>query len=321
MKYNIEIQPAGVQFKSDVNILDDALAQFVPLEYSCKTGDCGTCSADIVSGEIENESGKIVTSGSVLTCQSKAKSDAILKAHYYPELVDQKIQTIPCKVASFELVTDDIMEIKFRFPPTATFDYLPGQYVDLSFKGIKRSYSIASAKQFSDGVELHIRKVPNGKMSELIFNGLKENQLMRIEGPKGTFFVKTNSKPLMLIASGTGIAPIKAIVEQLVNDKDKREIHIYWGMQYASELYCKELPVLAAQYQHIHFNSVLSKELDEQSRKGYVQDAVCLDFDSLADYEVYACGSLQMIADAKAAFLNKQLPLDAFHSDAFTPAK
>jgi len=323
MTFRIEVLPSAIHIISNgqKTILDDALAQSVPLEYSCKTGDCGSCSADIISGSIENENGEIVNSGSVLTCQSKAKSDATLKAHYYPELVGQKIQTIPCKVASVDLMTDDIIAIKFRLPPTAKFDYLPGQYVDLSFKGIKRSYSIANAKHVSDGVELHIRKVPNGQMSELIFNGLKENQLMRIEGPKGTFFVKANNKPLILIATGTGIAPIKAIAEQLVNDKDKREIHIYWGMQYASELYCKEIPALAAQYQHIHFNPVLSKESDEQSRKGYVQDAVCQDFDFLADYEVYACGSLQMITDAKAAFLNKKLPLDAFHSDAFTPAK
>ena len=321
MDYKIEIKPSGVYFKSNKNLLNDALDQSIPLEYSCKTGSCRVCCADIISGEIENEHGEIVRSGSVLTCQSKAKSDVVLKAHYYPELVGQKIQTIPCKVAGFELVTDDIMVIKYRFPPTAKFDYLPGQYIDLSFKGIKRSYSVANAKQVSDGVELHIRNVPNGQMSELIFNGLKENQLMRIEGPKGTFFVKANSKPLILIATGTGIAPIKAIVEQLVNDKDKREIHIYWGMQYASEMYCKELPEFAAQYQHIHFNSVLSKELDEQNRKGYVQDAVCQDFDSLVDYEVYACGSLNMINDAKKIFLNKLLPIDAFHSDAFTPAK
>lgn len=321
MTYKIEVLPSGVSFRSDTNILDDALAQSVPLEHSCKTGDCGTCSAEIVSGEIEDEKGSVVNSGTVLTCLSKAKSDVVLKAHYYPELVGQKIQTVPCKVAGFELVTDDIMVIKFRFPPTARFDFIPGQYVDLSFKGIKRSYSIANAKQISDGVELHVRKVPNGLMSELIFNSLKENQLMRIEGPKGTFFVKANDKPLILIATGTGIAPIKAIVEQLVHDNDKREIYIYWGMQYARELYCKELPEFAAQYQHIHFNTVLSKEQNKQSRLGYVQDVVCQDFDSLAGYNVYACGSLNMINDAKKIFLNKQLPSDAFHSDAFTPAK
>jgi len=321
MTYEIEIQPAGVNFFSKNEILDDALAQSIPLEYSCKTGDCGMCSAEIISGEVENEVGKIVNSGSVLICKSTAKSDVILKANYFPELIGQKNQTIPCKVACFKFVTDDIVVIRFRLPPTAKFDYLPGQYIDLSFKAINRSYSIAKAKQALDGVELHIRKVPNGKMSELLFNDLRENQLMRIEGPKGTFFVKASKKPLILIATGTGIAPIKAIVEQLVNDSDKREIHIYWGMQYANELYCKELLVLAVEHQHINFIPVLSKEISEQNRDGYVQDAVCQDFDLLADYEVYACGSLKMIQDAKNKFLNKQLALEAFHSDAFTPAK
>ncbi len=321
MTYKIEIQPAGVSFISRKNILDDALAQSIPLEYSCKTGDCSMCSAEIISGEIENEVGDIVSSGSVLICQSNAKSDATLKTHYFPELIGQKNQRIPCKVSSFNFVTDDIIVIKFRLPPTANFDYLPGQYVDLSFKGIKRSYSIANSKQVLDCVELHIRKVPNGKMSELLFNDLRENQLMRIEGPKGTFFVKTSKKPLILIATGTGIAPIKAIVEQLVNNSDKREIHIYWGMQYANELYCKELLVLAVEHQYINFIPVLSKEVSEQYRNGYIQDAVCQDFDLLADYDVYACGSLKMIQDAKNKFLNKQLPLESFHSDAFTPAK
>ncbi|MBF4438157.1 CDP-6-deoxy-delta-3,4-glucoseen reductase, partial [Vibrio anguillarum] len=161
---------------------------------------------------VENENGELVTQGHILTCQSKAKSDVVLKANYYPELVDIKQQTISCKVASFEFVTKDIVSIRFRFSPKTIFNYLPGQYVDLSFRGVKRSYSIANAKSKSNELELHIRKVPNGEMSELLFEHLKENQLMRIEGPKGTFFVRDNIKPLIFIATGTGIAPIKAIV-------------------------------------------------------------------------------------------------------------
>ncbi|CAH8193647.1 hypothetical protein VAEKB19_3160017 [Vibrio aestuarianus] len=174
MKYNIEIQPSGVSFKSEDNLLEDAIAQSIPLEHSCKTGDCGACSAEIITGNVENEHGNIVTQGKILTCKSRAKSDVVLKANYYPELVHIKQQTIPCKVASFEYVTENIVSIKFRFPPTVKFDYLPGQYVDLSFKGIKRSYSIANAKSDSKELELHIRKVPNGQMSELLFGELKE---------------------------------------------------------------------------------------------------------------------------------------------------
>lgn len=207
MQYKIEVLPAGVHYQSEDNLLDDALSQNIPLEHSCKTGDCGACSAEIITGNVENVHGNVVTQGEILTCQSKALSDVVLKANYYPELVDIKQQTIPCKVANVIRVTDDIIILKFRFPPTVKFDYLPGQYVDLSYKGIKRSYSIANAKLDSKELELHIRKVPNGQMSELIFGDVQLNQLMRMEGPKGTFFVRNNNKPLLLLATGTGIAP------------------------------------------------------------------------------------------------------------------
>ncbi|EGU33639.1 CDP-6-deoxy-delta-3,4-glucoseen reductase [Vibrio sp. N418] len=322
-KQNIRLLPSNIEFKSEGNILDDALSESIPLEHSCKTGVCGACNANVISGIVENENGELVTQGNILTCQSKAKSDVVLKAKYYPELTHIKQQTMPCKVASFEYVTEDIVSIKFRFPPTAKFDYLPGQYVDLSFKGVKRSYSIANAKSELKELELHIRKVPNGQMSELLFGELKENQLMRIEGPKGTFFVKDNVKPLILIATGTGIAPVKAIVEELIAKEDKRDIYIYWGMQYLKEIYCHKLVALANQNQNISFTAVLSRELEPlpDYQQGYVQNAVVRDFSSLSDVEVYACGSLSMIEAAKALFLQYDLPVDAFFSDAFTPAK
>ncbi|MEC4727723.1 2Fe-2S iron-sulfur cluster binding domain-containing protein [Shewanella sp. D64] len=321
MQYNIEIQPSGVQYKSDENLLEDALSQSIQLEHSCKTGDCGACSAEVLSGTVENELGELVTKGSILTCQSKAKTDVILKAKYYPELIHIKQQTIPCKVAKFRYVTEDIVSITFRFPPTAKFDYLSGQYVDLSFKGIKRSYSIANAKTESKELELHIRKVPSGKMSELIFGQLEGNELMRLEGPKGTFFVRDNNKPLILMATGTGIAPIKAIVEELLFKGDNRPLYIYWGMQFAKELYCNELIELANIHEHIKFTATLSREVTDKHFNGYVQDAVCNDLSSLTDFEVYACGSLNMINDAKEKLHAKQLPSDSFYSDAFTHAK
>ena len=319
--YKIEIQPAGIKFSSIENLLEDALSQSIPLEHSCKMGDCGACSAEVLSGTVENEHGVLVTEGVILTCKSKAKTDVMLKANYYPELISIKQQTIPCKVASYSFVTEDIVSITFRYPPTAKFDYLSGQYVDLSFNGIKRSYSIANAKTESKELELHIRKVPNGKMSELIFSQLKENQLMRLEGPKGTFFVRDGNNPLILIATGTGIAPIKAIVEELLLKGDNRELYIYWGMQFAKELYCHELIELAKTHEHIKFTAALSREVTDEHFNGYVQDAVKNDFPSLSHVEVYACGSLKMINEAKIAFSNLHLPLDAFFADAFTPSK
>ncbi|PZP32750.1 MAG: CDP-6-deoxy-delta-3,4-glucoseen reductase [Shewanella oneidensis] len=321
MQFTIQIQPSNIEFKSDENLLEDALSQSIHLEHSCKTGDCGMCSAEIISGLVQNKLGEIIEQGHVLTCQSKAMSNMVIKANYYPELAHIKLQTFPCKVAKFTYVTDDIVSLTFRLPPTAKIDYLAGQYVDLSFQGIKRSYSIANACKGTNEIELHIRKVPDGLMSNLIFGRVRDNQLMRMEGPKGTFFVRTNNKPLVLLATGTGIAPIKAIVEDLVHSQDPRPIHIYWGMQYKTELYCSEIIKLANDYNHITFRAVLSRENDGQAFSGYVQDAVCQDFESLENIEVYACGSLKMIEASKAKFLSKSLPPESFHSDAFTPAK
>ncbi|ETT07715.1 FAD-binding oxidoreductase [Providencia alcalifaciens] len=319
MPYKITIEPAGVTYTSENNLLDDALNQAVPIEYSCKTGDCRTCQAEIISGSAKNEHNEIVCNGSILTCQSKAQSNLTLKVNYYPELKDIKVQTLPCKISSIKYITDDIIILKLRLPPTNNFTYLPGQYIDLIYKNIKRSYSIANIN--SKELELHIRYVPSGIMSDYIFKQFSENQLMRIEGPKGTFFVRHNSKSLILIATGTGIAPIKAILEQLLAINDPRHVYIYWGMQYKNELYCTEIEQYAKKFPHIHFNPVLSKESDWKGHQGYVQNAVIKDFDSLATMEVYACGSLNMIQEAQDLFFQYGLPSDAFHSDAFTPAK
>ncbi|MDO6764793.1 FAD-binding oxidoreductase [Agarivorans sp. 1_MG-2023] len=321
MLYKVEVLPAGISYQSENNLLDDAISHSMPLEHSCKTGECGVCSANLISGTVQNEHGNTVTKGQILTCQSKALSDVTLKASYYPELAHLKVQTLPCKVASIDHVTDDIMVLTLRFPPSASFDYLPGQYIELSFKGIKRSYSIANAITENKELQLQIRQVTNGKMSQLLFDGLNDNQLMRLEGPKGTFFLRENTKPIIMLATGTGIAPIKAMIEQLVSSEDAREVYVYWGMRFKEELYCKELEEISARYGSIHFHPVLSREQDWNGEKGYVQNVVCDRFPSLENYEIYACGALEMIDDAKNKFLESNLPANAFHSDAFTPAK
>ena len=321
MQYDITISPSKVHFSSKDNLLDDALAQDITLEHSCKNGDCGVCAATIVSGEALAESGEKVKSGTILTCQSKALSDMILEAEYYPELSKIKQLTLPCKVSSISFPIADIISIRLRFPPTANFNFLPGQYIDLNFKGIKRSYSIANAMTSDDELELHIRQVSNGKMSDLLFNGLKENQLMRIEGPKGTFFVRSGTRPLIFIATGTGIAPVKAMVEQLIHDRDKRNVAIYWGMRTSDEIYAQELGKYAEENEHITFIPVLSRSPEWEGRTGYVQNAVITDTPDLSKHDVYACGSLSMIDEAKDLFSKFNLPLKHFHSDAFTPAK
>ena len=321
MKFKIKILPAKVSFDSSDMLLDDAISQSIPLEYSCRTGDCGICAAEIVDGKVCNELGENVTEGKVLLCQSTAKSNLTLKASYYPQLVIYKQQTLPCKISTLKLLTQDIMLLKLRLPPTASFEYCAGQYIDLSFKGIKRSYSIANAQLQSQGeLELHIRKVAKGQMSELVFNELRENTLMRMEGPKGTFFVRDDAKPIIFIATGTGIAPVKAMVEELISKQDPRKLFIYWGMRDEAEVYCEELIEIASKFDNVQFTPVLSR-VPESNKPLYVQNAVCDAFESLKEFRVYACGSPQMIEVAKRLFLDKELIEENFVSDAFTAAK
>ena len=321
MKYNIEIFPANIEFKSESNILNDALEQSIHLEHSCKNGQCGSCEAKIINGDVIDQNGFLVNKGKILTCLSKAKSHLILEAKYYKELSDIQSMTSPCKVSSFQWLTEDILSLTLRLPPKNRLKYLSGQYIDLSVNGIKRSYSIANAMSEKGDIELQIRRVEGGAMSSFLRENLAINQLMRMEGPKGTFFVRESNKPLIFLATGTGIAPVKSMVEDLINKETKRQVHIYWGMRHENELYCRSLNELASHHSNVYFIPVLSRDEKWNGIKGHVQDAVLSDFDSLIDYEVYACGSINMILDAKEKLIKKELSENAFYFDAFTASR
>ncbi len=188
MPFKIDIKPANIHYQAspDSTLLEAALANNLALQYSCKKGACGTCSADVLAGLVKNEHGALVQSGTVLTCSSYAQSDVTLKANYYAELAGIHCLTIPCKISTLAFVTDDIIVLTLRLPPTNKFKYLPGQYIDLIDGNVRRSYSVANAQSTSLSLELHIRLLPDGEFSEVLRQA-SINQLMRIEGPKGTF--------------------------------------------------------------------------------------------------------------------------------------
>lgn len=321
--YEINIKPANIHYPSavDTTLLDAALANKLSLQYSCKRGTCGTCSADVLSGLVKNESGDMVTSGAVLTCSSYAQSDVTLNATYYPELANIECLTVPCKISTQSYLTGDIVILTFRLPPTTTFTYLPGQYIDLIHGGIRRSYSIANAQTSSKDIELHIRLLDDGEFSQVIKHSTL-NQLMRLEGPKGTFFVRKAEAPIIFLAGGTGFAPVKAMIEGLLAQQSKRDIHIYWGMPYSSSLYTDIATTWANEFESIHYVPVISADDNSWSgRRGFVHQAVLDDFLDLSNYHVYACGSPLMIDAAKETFLKQNLPETHFYSDAFVPSK
>ncbi|WP_353614664.1 FAD-binding oxidoreductase [Mangrovibacter phragmitis] len=324
MSHLIKIFPADISFsgENEKTLLDSALEAGIHLEHSCKNGSCGVCEAEILTGEVLDKQDGIITAGNnILTCSCRPVGDVALRATYYPELAGQVKKITPCKVVSAENVSADVIKLVLRFPPTTQLNYLPGQYINLQYQGVTRSYSIANANG-KDGVELHIRNVPNGQMSQLVFNGLAANTLMRMEGPCGTFFIRKNTRPLIFIAGGTGFAPVKAMVESLLSEKVQQDIYIYWGMQQEDHFYSSLPLAWDSEYPNVHFIPVVSgNDTNWKGRKGFVHNAVVEDFKSLEDFDVYACGSPVMIEACRKDLITLGLPAKHFYSDAFTVSK
>ncbi len=324
MKYDIEIRPAGVKYQagSDDTVLNAAITSKLFLEHSCRKGACGLCYATLLSGFVKNEQGHLVTEGEILTCCSYPQSDLSIKVNFFPELATIDCVTLPCKVVSCKVVADDIVILTLRYPSTATFNYLPGQYIDLIYKGVRRSYSIANTQASLVGIELHIRLIPGGEFSQLLAIGCDVGQLMRIEGPRGVFFVRKADNPLIFLAGGTGFAPVKAMVDELLENNTERTIYIYWGMVNAAYFYTDVAQLWAEKYSRVHYVPIVSgKDETWIGRKGSAQQAIIEDFPDLSPYHVYACGSPLMISSAKAAFISHGLNTGHFYADIFVSSK
>lgn len=305
-------------------LLEAARAQRIALEHSCRSGRCGVCKARVIDGTTklikteESLTADEQTAGFILTCCSTAVSDIALDIEDLGELGTIETKTLPCRIDSLSRLTDDVIEVTLRTPPTSRLAYLPGQYIDVIGKGgLRRSYSVANAPRDDGKLTLQIRKVPNGEMSRYWFDEAKANDLLRLEGPLGTFCLRPSpASQLVLLATGTGIAPIRAMLEHLAANPTAntyRQIHVYWGGRTAQDLYWTPgYPALP-----LRFVPVLSRSPDSAGTKGYVQDAALADGIDLEDAVVYACGSESMIASAKTKLIAAGLNHKHFHSDAF----
>lgn len=308
-----------------VTLLDSAKKHGVVLEYSCRSGRCGVCKAHAIGDtEVIHHDESVlsvneVASGYILTCCRTATGNVRLDIEDLGQFADIKSKTLPCRVDSFQCLADDVVEVILRLPPKDPLNYLPGQYVDIIGKnGVRRSYSIANAPRADGKLELQIRQVEGGVMSQYWFEELAANDLLRLEGPQGTFALRNTSPTnLVFLATGTGIAPVKAILEQMKADPELaagKKVWVYWGGRHAKDIYwTPELGSLP-----ISFIPVLSRsDSGWEGRTGYVQDVLAHDGLDLADTVVYACGSEHMIHSAKEKLLTLGLPHKNFYSDAF----
>lgn len=307
------------------SLLDSAKAQGIVLEYSCRTGRCGVCKARLLSGETEVLQEQLeltdseISAGYILTCCQGAVSDVELDIEDLGALADLQIKTMPCRLDSIEKVAADVVHVVLRTPPRSALFYLAGQYVDVIGKeGVRRSYSVANAPREDGKLDLYIRQVPDGAMSQYWFEHAQANDLLRLEGPLGTFSLRsTPAKNLVFLATGTGIAPVKAMLEALSANPDQaagKQIHVYWGGRIESDIYWRP------DFSHLDltFTPVLSRAGDLWAgRTGHVQQVLLDDGIAMSDAVVYACGSETMIHSARDVLIGAGLPTKNFYSDAF----
>ena len=340
MKHQVSLKPSGKQFEADQGqaVLDAALAANIVLPYGCKDGACGSCKALIVDGQIEqgpHSTGALkpeeAERGYALLCCAEPLSDLVIEARVLEGVGDIPIRKMPCRVASIDKPAPDVAVLKLQLPANEQLQYLAGQYIELILRdGSRREYSMASAPQVAEQIELHIRHMPGGKFTETVFGDakppVKEKAILRFEGPMGTFFLRDETeKPIIMVASGTGFAPIKAILEQMIHRDNRRPVTLYWGGRRPQDLYLNELcEQWAMEREHITYVPVISDALPEDNwsgRTGFVHKAAMEDFADMSGYEVYACGAPIVVDSARDEFsAHCALPADAFFADSFTTA-
>ncbi len=336
----VTLQGSGKSFsvQADESILDASLKAGIILAYGCKNGACGSCKGKIVAGEIkmgphsastlteEEEQRKMA-----LLCCSFPLSDCTVLAREI-EAGEIPIKKIPCRVADLVQSAPDVMVMKLQLPSTERFQYRAGQYVEFLLKdNQRRAYSIATPPHQDGPIELHIRHMPGGLFTDHVFGVnpnlvMKVKDILRFEGPLGSFFLRENSdKPMIFIASGTGFAPIQAIIEHTLHENMTRPIHLYWGGRRPEDLYQHEKCLQwAHDHAHIQYIPVISNALPEDAwngRAGFVHQAAMVDFPDMSGHQVYACGAPVVVSSAQRDFISQcQLPEDEFYADSFTSA-
>lgn len=331
MTYQITLQPSGHQFWVEENesILEAGLRQGIALPYGCRGGVCGSCAATILQGQVHYPFGEPQglapyeeERGKSFLCMAAALSDLVLNAPQVGVEADIEIKTLPVRVERKRKLAEDVMELTLKLPASERLRFLPGQYIDILLKdGKRRGFSLANAPFNDQLLELHIRYVPGGHFTHYVFHDMKEKALLRIEGPLGSFYLRDTARPIILIGGGTGIAPLKSIVEQLMEQGLKQAVHLYWGVRAKQDLYMDSIirswvsrqPLLT----YVPVLSEPNPEDEWQGRTGWVHTAVIADFADVAQYHVYISGPPPMIVAAKRDFMAQGLPEDQLFSDAF----
>ena len=329
------LQPSGLQFdiEEGESVLAAALRQGYVLPYGCKNGACGSCKGKLLEGELDYGvyqkkalPDEEKAQGKALFCQAKPLTDIVIEARTVGAAKDIRVKTLPCRIQKLERLADDVMGLHLKLPANERLQFLAGQYLEFLLKdGSRRSFSMANAPHDDELLQLHVRHVAGGQFTDHVFGKMKERDILRLEGPLGTFFLREdNDKPVVLVASGTGFAPIKSIIEHALHKGVARPMVLYWGGRRPKDLYLDALPKkwAAEHAPQFRYVPVISEGLPEDQwtgRTGFVHRAAMEDFPDLSAHQVYACGVPIMVDSARRDFIQRcALPETEFYADSFT---
>jgi CDP-4-dehydro-6-deoxyglucose reductase len=333
MAYKVKLEPSGKQFpvEEGQTILDAALHHGINLPYGCRNGACGDCKGKVVSGEVDRGEYKVTAlpdaerdQGYALFCQAKPQSNLVLEAFEVDDARKVEVRRLPCRVHDFRKLTHDIMEVRLKLPAAERLQFLAGQYIEVILKdGRRRAFSIANSPFNDELLTLHIRYVPGGEFTEHVFQDLKAKEIWNFEGPLGNFYLRDSTRPAILVAGGTGLGPIKAMLETAFEEGVERDFHLFFGVRSSQDLYYTEL---LDQWQQAHPNFRWTPALSHPGAEdaewagetGYIHEVIPCYYGDLSEYEGYLAGPPPMVEAATGKLQELGIPSDRLFSDAFT---
>ncbi len=331
MKISIQNKNQSFECGADENILDAALRQGITMPYGCRGGCCGNCMGGVVEGGFTYPNGQPdgiadseIAGGKALFCQARPETDMVIDVRIVdmPEGIERR--KMPARVHSTTRLADDVVHMKLKIPAADRLQFLAGQYVDFILSdGRRRAFSLANPPHHDEFLEFQIRHVSGGYFTHFVFEEMRNKALIRIEGPLGTFYLREDhEEPIIMMAGGTGMAPLRSILLHMFEIGDKRPVHLFWGTRTKKDIYLQDeiSQWLKDHPDNLKFTPVLSEPVESDhwnGDTGFVHEAVIRTYPDMSDYEVYMSGPPPMIYSARDAFMAQGLPEDRVFSDAF----
>lgn len=330
---HVLIENSGHTFdvRPSQTVLEAAIEAGINMPYGCRNGACGACKGKVLTGKVMHDDyqGNALTddelaAGMALFCCARPLEDLVIECRQIDTVQGIKPRILPVRVQHKEQLGDDVMVLHLQLPATEQLTFMAGQYIEFLLKdGRRRAFSIANAPHEKGFLELHIRKIAGGHFTEQVFNEMPLKTILRIEAPLGSFFLREqNEKPIIMVAGGTGFAPVKGMIEHMIFNQIQRPVYLYRGARQVNDLYMDELCQRWTQFMpNIQYIPVISDGHEGDNwtgRRGLVHQAVLEDHADLSGFEAYVCGAPGMVDIAKETFVKQGLPEEEFYSDAFT---